>query len=90
MKKITLIILVSFISILTFAQKARTISGNITNNVTFYSDTVYTLDGFVYVKNNAVLTIQPGTIIKGKAGNRSTLIITRNGRIENRLPTAPL
>ncbi len=82
MKKITLIILVSFISVLTFAQKARTISGNITNNVTFYSDTVYTLDGFVYVKNNAVLTIQPGTIIKGKAGNRSTLIVTRNGRIE--------
>ena len=82
MKKITLLILVSFISILTFAQKVRTISGNITDNVTFFSDTVYTLDGFVYVKNNAVLTIQPGTIIKGKAGNRSTLIVTRNGRIE--------
>ncbi len=82
MKKISLIILICFVSVSTFAQKAKTILGNITSNTTFYSDTVYTLDGFVYVKNNAVLTIQPGTIIKGKAGNRSTLIVTRNGRIE--------
>ena len=54
------------------AQKARTIVGNIDANTTLFSDTIYTLDGYVYVKNNATLTIQPGTIIKGKSGTRAT------------------
>lgn len=65
------------------AQKTRTISaGEITSNTTWYSDTVYTLDGYVYVKNNATLTIQAGTLILGgDASKKSTLIITRNGKI---------
>ena len=84
MKKISLLILISLFSIsLAFSQNARTISaGNITSNTTWYSDTIYTLDGYVYVKNNATLTIQAGTIIKGGlSARKSTLIITRNGMI---------
>jgi len=69
------------LSVSLLAQRARTISGNITSNVTFFADTIYTLDGYVFVKNNATLTIQPGTIVKGKSGNKSTLIITRDGKI---------
>ena len=81
MKKFNLLLLGCLISFFTLAQKARVVSGSITTNTTFYSDTIYTLDGYVYVKNNAVLTIQPGTLIKGKGGVKSTLIITRNGSI---------
>jgi PKD repeat protein len=75
-----------------FAQKARTIlAGEITSNTTWYADTIYTLDGYVYVKNNATLTIQPGTLIKANAANKSSLIITRNAMINAAgTPTAPI
>ncbi|MFN7313481.1 MAG: hypothetical protein ACK5UI_08365, partial [Bacteroidota bacterium] len=75
-----------------FAQKTKTISaGDITENTTWFSDTVYTLDGYVYVKNNATLTIQPGTLIKGNAATKATLIITRNGSINaNGTANAPI
>jgi PKD repeat protein len=82
MKKFNLLLLGCLLTVFTWAQKARTVSGAITANTTFFSDTIYTLDGYVFVKNNAVLTIQPGTIIKGKLGVKSTLIITRNGSIQ--------
>ncbi|MBU3662401.1 MAG: hypothetical protein FGM41_04290, partial [Bacteroidetes bacterium] len=91
MKKFNLFILSCLLSVTLLAQKARTVSGNITANTTFFSDTVYTLDGYVFVKNNATLTIQPGTIVKGKSGNKSTLIITRNGMINaNGTATRPI
>lgn len=65
-----------------FAQApTRTITGNITSNYTFHNDTIYVLDGFVYVKNNAVLTVEPGTIVKGIKASRSTLIITMGSKI---------
>jgi PKD repeat protein len=83
MKKSALLAVVAMFSgAMSFAQKTRTISaGEITSNTTWYNDTVYTLDGYVYVKNNATLTIQPGTLIKGNAANKASLIITRNGMI---------
>jgi|694.fasta_scaffold05876_2 PKD repeat protein len=91
MKKFNLFILSCLLSLTLLAQKARTISGNITTNTTFFSDTIYTLDGYVFVKNNATLTIQAGTIVKGKSGNKSTLIITRNGMINaNGTATRPI
>ncbi|MFN6342433.1 MAG: PKD domain-containing protein [Bacteroidota bacterium] len=65
------------------AQKTRTIpAGEITSNTTWFNDTIYTLDGYVYVKNNAILTIQPGTLIKGgDPAKKSTLIVTRTGKL---------
>lgn len=62
------------------ASPVRAFTGDITTNTTFYNDTIYFINGYTYVKNNAVLTIQPGTIIKGGA-NKASLIITRNGSI---------
>ncbi len=59
-------------------------SGEITKNQTWYADSVYYLSGKVIVKGGAQLTIQPGTIIKGKEGNGTTasaLIITRGCKI---------
>lgn len=59
-----------------------TISTNITSNTTWTSNNVYLLSGQIYVKNNATLTIEPGTIIMGdKAVNGSGLFITKGSKI---------
>jgi len=58
-----------------------TLSGDITSDITLYSNARYFLSGFVYVKNNATITIQPGTIIKGVSGTKGTLIIERGSKI---------
>lgn len=59
---------------------------NITESTTWEAKNTYFLDGLVYVENNAVLTIEPGTIIKGMSSpatgdNTSSLIITRGAKI---------
>lgn len=61
-----------------------TISGFISTNTTWSSDKVYLLDGKVVVNAGATLTIEPGTIIKGKEGTgtlASSLIIAKGGKI---------
>lgn len=59
-----------------------TVSTNITTNTTWTTGQVVLLKGPIYVKNNAVLTIQPGVIIKGeKATAGSALIITKGAQI---------
>jgi len=58
-----------------------TVSGDITADTRWYSNARYFLSGFVYVKNNATLTIEPGTIIKGVSGTKGALIIERGSKI---------
>lgn len=70
----------------TFAQlPTHVLSGNIEANRTLHNDTIYLLDGFVYVRNNATLTIEEGTVIQGyiNAGvnTKGTLVITTTGKI---------
>lgn len=51
---------------------------------TLYKDTTYFLDGFCFVNSGQTLTIQAGTVIKGKAGqgaNAAALIVARGGKI---------
>lgn len=60
---------------------AVTVQGNITANTTWTAGNVYLLKGYVYVKNGATLTIQPGTIIRCDGATTSTLIITRGSKI---------
>jgi hypothetical protein len=67
-------------------QGTRTmqVSGNISGNVTWFRTNDYVLNGFVYVLDGAALTIEPGTVIRGKTGqdaNTSALIVTRGGKI---------
>ncbi len=66
-----------------YAAPTTTLTGDITTN-TSISGVVY-LNGFVHVKNNAVLTIAPGTVIRCKMTDASltpgTLIITRGSKI---------
>jgi hypothetical protein len=54
--------------------------GDITTNTTWTANNVYLLDdGYVYVTNNATLTIEPGTVIRGQG--KGTLIICRGAKI---------
>lgn len=57
------------------------VSGDITADTKWYGNAKYMLSGFVYVKNNAVLTIEPGTIIKGVENSKAALIIERGSKI---------
>ena len=41
------------------------ITGNITTNTTWTANNIYLLQGAIFVKNGAVLTIEPGTVIMG-------------------------
>jgi hypothetical protein len=62
-----------------------TVTGNITGEVTWTADNEYLLDGSVYVLDGAVLNIEAGTVIRGKAGNAfpdyGTLFVTRGGKL---------
>jgi hypothetical protein len=59
------------------------VTGDITADRTFTNDTEWDLKGIVFVKNNATLTIEPGTFVVGQPGTSppSALIITQNGKI---------
>jgi hypothetical protein len=64
------------------SQKPATIlEGEILENKTLTADRVWLLKGFVVVKNNSVLTIEPGTIIKGAVGQKSALVIAQGSKI---------
>jgi len=58
------------------------VTGDLTAATTWKADKIYLLKGNVFVTNNAVLTIEPGTIIKGDKGTKGSLIITRGAKIE--------
>lgn len=84
MKKIrfTLLLLSACVcSAVLSAQPVEIVSGNITQNTTWGPENIYLLTGYVYVKNQATLTIQPGTIIKGDKNSKGTLIVTRGAKI---------
>jgi hypothetical protein len=54
------------------------------SHVTFSADTVYILDGMVFVDSLATLTIEAGTVIKAEDGqdiDASGLVITRDAKI---------
>ncbi len=53
-------------------------------NYTFTSDKTWILNGLVFVNEGQTLTVEPGTLIKGKPGtgeNASALIVARGGKI---------
>lgn len=60
------------------------VKGSITSNTTWTKDKIYELEGKVVIDNNAILTIEAGTIIKGQEGsgtNSSALIVARGSKI---------
>ena len=62
-----------------YGAATQTVSADITANTTWSG--IVCLQNKVYVKNNAVLTIQPGTIIRGDKATQGSLIITRGAQI---------
>jgi hypothetical protein len=56
-----------------------TVSTDITTSTTWSG--VILLQNKIYVKNNATLTIQPGTIIRGDKATQGSLIVTRGAKI---------
>lgn len=59
------------------------IKGNIESDRRLTHDKLYRLNGVVFVRNGATLTIDPGTVILGQPGSEppSVLVVTRNGKI---------
>lgn len=65
-----------------FAKPTITVSTNITSNTHWDSSNNYLLSGYIYVKNGATLTIDPGTVIMGAAAPKlGALIITAGSKI---------
>jgi hypothetical protein len=62
-------------------RETITLSGNITQNMTLKAQNRYMLNGFVYVKEGATLTIEPGTVIMGVLNTKAALIIERGAKI---------
>jgi hypothetical protein len=56
-------------------------AGDITSDITLTADKVYYLDGWVYVKSGATITIQAGTVIRGSKANKGALIIEKGAKI---------
>ncbi|MEI7735424.1 MAG: hypothetical protein WCI49_08150 [Ferruginibacter sp.] len=53
---------------------------SIITNTTWTSNNIYQLNGIIYVSNNATLTIEPGTVIRGNGGN-SSLLVARGSKL---------
>jgi len=59
-------------------------TGEGTGTTKWTSNNIYILDGFVFVNEGQTLTIEAGTLIKGKSGqgkDASALIVARGGRL---------
>ena len=59
-------------------------TGSGTGTTKWTSDKTYILDGLVFVNSGQTLTIEAGTVIKGKSGtgeNASALIVAKGGKI---------
>ena len=76
------------------ASNNEVVSGSISSDQTWKADKIYELAGKVVVENGATLTIEAGTIIKGRTGTGSlatALIIAKGGKIEaNGTATSPI
>ncbi|WP_163398683.1 hypothetical protein [Flavobacterium fluviatile] len=64
-----------------YSEANQILAGNISTNTKLLKRNVYVLQGNVYVTNNAVLTIEPGTLIIGDFETKGTLVVTKGASI---------
>jgi len=64
-----------------YSEASNIIAGTIDKDTKLYKRNTYQLVGTVYVTNNAVLTIEPGTVIRGDDKTCGTLVITNGCKI---------
>ena len=86
MKKFTIAIFSILMSFMAVSETITVTDADLTTSTTWTNDNIYLLDGFVYLEQGT-LTIEAGTVIKGKAeptsgDNASALIITTNAMID--------
>ena len=63
-----------------YGTSTVTIASDITSNTTWTAGNVYKLEGLITVRNNATLTIAPGTVIRS-AQTASALLIARGAKL---------
>ncbi|MFZ4723913.1 MAG: T9SS type A sorting domain-containing protein [Paludibacter sp.] len=56
-------------------------ASSITTDQTWTKDQVYLLNGWVYVRDGATLTIEAGTVIRGDKTNKGALIIEKGAKL---------
>lgn len=64
-----------------YGEATQILAGAINVNTRLTKKDVYIIQGNVYVTNNAILTIDPGTIIIGDSESKGTLIITKGAQL---------
>jgi len=64
-----------------YSEASNIIAGTINKDTKLLKRNTYQLVGVVYVTNNAVLTIEPGTVIRGDDKTCGTLVITNGSKI---------
>lgn len=64
-----------------YNEATNIIAGNIDKDTRLTKRNTYQLVGVVYVTNNATLTIEPGTVIRGDDKTCGTLVITNGAKI---------
>ena len=64
-----------------YGESTQILTGNITEDTTLYKEYTYLLLGNVFVTNNAILSIEPGTVIMGDSKSKATLTITGGAAI---------
>lgn len=83
MKQGIITLIIAILSIITVSGQSPVVevSGDITTNTSWTNDNIYLIKGFVYVKNNATLSIEAGTVVKGDKPTKGSLIVTRTGKL---------
>jgi hypothetical protein len=64
-----------------YSESTHILNGIIDVNTTLYKKNTYLLMNVVYVTNNATLTIEPGTIIRGDFDTCGTLVVAQGSKI---------
>lgn len=64
-----------------YPEATNILTGIIDGDLTLYKKNTYRLIGVVYITNNAVLTIEPGTVIRGDVETCGTLVISKGSKI---------
>lgn len=64
-----------------YGEANQILAGNISSDTKLLKKNIYLLQGPVYVNNNAVLTIEPGTVIIGDFDSGAALVITKGASI---------
>jgi hypothetical protein len=74
-----------------YSESTVTLGGVITRNTTLFKNKTYLLEGTVYVMNNAILTIEPGTVLRGDFQTCGALVITKGAKLmANGLESDPI